>query len=117
MNVFANFITGAFYYFTKYASKRFSGITDPSTGEALTEKNKKFEFRKILELPWVFWAVVAFSIMETSTAIVFTQNATELAQQRFNTDSITAGWYTSLLQYAGFFCSPCTWYFHRPIWK
>ena len=36
-----------------------------------------------------------------STAIVFQQNATELAQLRFGTDAVTAGWYTSVLQYAG----------------
>jgi hypothetical protein len=106
MNLFTNAITVFFYYFTKYASKRFSGITDPSTGEALTERNKKFEIRKVIELPWVFWAIVVWSAMETSTAYVFTLNATELAEQRFNTDSITAGWYTAVVQYAGFFLVP-----------
>ncbi|KFZ24761.1 hypothetical protein V502_00765 [Pseudogymnoascus sp. VKM F-4520 (FW-2644)] len=106
MNVFTNLITLTFFFFTKYANKRFTNITDPSTGEKLTEKNKKFEVKKVLELPWVFWAVLAFSLLETSTAMVFTQNATEFAEHRFNTDSITAGWYTSVLQYAGFFLVP-----------
>jgi hypothetical protein len=106
MNIFTNLITLAFFFFTKYANKRFTNIRDPSTGEELTEKNKKFEVKKVLELPWVFWAVLAFSLLETSTALVFTQNATELAEHRFNTDSITAGWYTSVLQYAGFFVVP-----------
>lgn len=106
MNLFTNLITLVFFFFTKYASKRFSNITDPSTGEALTEKNKKFEIKKVLELPWVFWAIISFSLLETSTAIVFTQNATELAEYRFKTDSITAGWYSSVLQYAGFFVVP-----------
>ena len=70
------------------------------------QKNKKFEVKKVLELPWVFWAVLAFSLLETSTAFVFTQNATEFAEHRFKTDSITAGWYSSVLQYAGFFLVP-----------
>lgn len=106
MNIFTNLITLGFYFFTKYANRRFSGITDPSTGEHLTEKNRKWEFRKVLELPWVFWCVMAFTMFETSTAIVFTANATELAEQRFDISSIKAGWYTSLLQYAGFFVVP-----------
>jgi hypothetical protein len=50
-----------------------------------------------------------FSLFETSTAIVFSQNATELPQLRFNTSAITAGWYTSVLQYAGKFFSPGNW--------
>jgi hypothetical protein len=32
---------------------------------------------------------------------VFLQNATELAEQRFGTDSIAAGWYSATAQYAG----------------
>jgi hypothetical protein len=101
MNLFTNVMTVGFYFFTRYANKKFKSMDDPSTGEKLTESNKNFELRKVLELPWVFWAVMAFSLMETSTAIVFTGNATELAEQKFDVDSITAGWYTALLQYAG----------------
>ncbi|QGI68539.1 hypothetical protein CEK27_012510 [Fusarium fujikuroi] len=85
-------------------------VTDRSggaaTGEKLTEKTRKFEYRKVLELPWTFWAVMVFSLFETSAAIVFLQNATELAEQRFGTDSIAAGWYSSVLQYSGFFVVP-----------
>ncbi|KAJ3549977.1 hypothetical protein NM208_g217 [Fusarium decemcellulare] len=106
MNIFTNVMTGVFYWFTKVANSRFHGIDDPATGEKLTEKTKKFEFRKVLELPWSFWSIMAFSLFETSTAIVFLQNATELAEQRFGTDSIAAGWYSSVLQYAGFFVVP-----------
>ena len=106
MNLFTNVMTGVFYWFTKVANSRFHGIDDPATGEKLTEKSKKFELRKILELPWSYWAVMAFSLFETSTAIVFLQNATELAEQRFGTSSITAGWYSATLQYAGFFVVP-----------
>jgi hypothetical protein len=105
MNLFTNAMTVGFYFFTKYANKKFAALPDPATGEILTEKNKKFEIRKVLELPWVFWAVMAFSLFETSTAIVFTQNATELAQQRLNTTAINAGWYTAVLQYGGLYHS------------
>ncbi|KAJ0269959.1 hypothetical protein Brms1b_012227 [Colletotrichum noveboracense] len=101
MNLFTNVVTVFFYWFTKVAHKKFQGVRDPATGEQLTEKSKKFQLRKVLELPWSFWAVMAFSLFETSTAIVFLQNATELAEQRFGTSSITAGWYSATLQYAG----------------
>ncbi|KAH6683553.1 major facilitator superfamily domain-containing protein [Plectosphaerella plurivora] len=106
MYIFTNFMTGVFYWFTKVANRRYHGVRDPATGEVLVEKKKNFEVRKVLELPWSFWAVMAFSLFETSTAIVFLQNATELAEQRFGTDSITAGWYSATLQYAGFFVVP-----------
>jgi hypothetical protein len=106
MNLFTNLITLAFFFFPKYASTHFSKIVDPSTGEVFTEKNKKFEFRKVLELPWASWAMISFSLMETSTAFVFTQNATEFVEHGFKTDSITAGWYTAVLQYARFFVVP-----------
>lgn len=101
MNIFTNVMTVVFYWFTKVANRRFYGINDPATGEKLSEKSKKFQLHKVLELPWMFWFVLLFSLFESSTAIVFTQNATELAEQRFGTDSITAGWYTATLQYAG----------------
>lgn len=107
MNVFTNVLTLVFYWFNGIAHKKFGSVTDPATGEKLTEKSKKFQPKKVLELPWVFWAIVAFSLFQTSTAVVFTQNATELAEKRFNTDSITAGWYSATLQYAGFFLVPC----------
>jgi len=106
MNLFTNAMTVLFYRFNIVAFNKFGSAADPSTGEKLTEKNKKFDPRKIVQLPWVYWCILAFSLFETSTAIVFSQNATELAQQRFGTDSVTAGWYSSLLQYAGFFLVP-----------
>ncbi|ORY68762.1 major facilitator superfamily transporter [Pseudomassariella vexata] len=107
MNIFTNVATVAFQYFNRVAERKFGSNTDPATGEKLTEKNKKFELAKIIELPWVFWGILAFSLFQTSTALVFSQNATELAEQRFDVDSITAGWYTALAQYAGFFIVPC----------
>ncbi|KAF4435268.1 ferric-chelate reductase [Fusarium acutatum] len=51
-------MTGIFYFFTKVANRRYHGINDPATGEKLTEKTRKFEYRKVLELPWTFWAVM-----------------------------------------------------------
>ena len=51
--------------------------------------------------------VMLFSLFETSTAIVFQQNAIELAEIRFGTDAVTAGCYTAVLQYADFFVAPC----------
>lgn len=106
MNLFTNFLTFAFWWFNKIAHDKFTGMADPATGERLTEKNKKFELRKVLELPWVFWSVMIFSMFQTSTAIVFSQNATELAEERFHVDSITAGWYSATVRYAGFFIVP-----------
>ncbi|OJJ56975.1 hypothetical protein ASPSYDRAFT_205931 [Aspergillus sydowii CBS 593.65] len=107
MNLFTNAATVTFWCFTRYCNKHYSGRRDAATKEVLTEKNKKFDFRKIFQLPWMFWAVLAFSLFQTSTALVFSQNATELAEKRFDVDSITAGWYSSLSQYAGFFLVPC----------
>ncbi|CAG8946891.1 unnamed protein product [Penicillium salamii] len=107
MNLFTNFASAAFWFFNKYCNRHYKGRRDAATKEQLTEKNKKFELQKMFELPWMFWAVMAFSIFQTSAASVFAQNATELAEQRFNVDSIKAGWYSSLSQYAGFFLVPC----------
>ncbi|OAG06184.1 MFS general substrate transporter [Paraphaeosphaeria sporulosa] len=106
MNLFTNVMTGVFYWFTKVANRKFHGVTDPATGEVLKEKSKKFELKKALNMPWTFWCIMAFSLFETSTALVFLQNATELAEQRFETDSILAGWYSATAQYAGFFFVP-----------
>ncbi|KAL4751560.1 hypothetical protein BDW72DRAFT_173243 [Aspergillus terricola var. indicus] len=107
MNLFTNAATAVFYFFTRYCNKHYTGRQDSATKEVLTEKNKKFEFQKIFQLPWMFWVIMAFSLFQTSTALVFSQNATELAEKRFDVDSITAGWYSSLSQYAGFFLVPC----------
>ncbi|KAG8163091.1 hypothetical protein KVR01_007569 [Diaporthe batatas] len=107
MNVLANVLTFVFYRFNATARKKFENVTDPATGEKLIEKSEKFQPKKVLELPWIFWAVVAFSFFETSADTVFTQNATELAEKKFHTDSITAGWYSASAQYAGFFLAPC----------
>lgn len=101
MNLFCNLMTLGFYIFTRYANKRFPSTADPATGEKLTEGNKKFELRKVLELPWTFWVVLAFSLFETSTAGIFTSNATEMAEQRLGISSVKAGWYTAAIQYGG----------------
>lgn len=101
MNLFTNAATCFFWLFNRYCEKHFRGREDKATQETLTEKNRKFELRKMFQLPWMFWAILAFSMFQTSTASVFSSNATELAQKRFNVDAITAGWYSSLAQYAG----------------
>lgn len=106
MNLFTNVATLIYYYFSKWAEKRYGNLTDPATGEKLTERNEKFEIKKMLELPWTFWLVILFSLFETSTAIVYSANATELAQERFNISAVTAGWYSALSQYLGFFLVP-----------
>lgn len=106
MNLFTNVCTVVFYFFNKWSEKHYGNLQDPATGEKLTEKNKKFEVKKMLELPWPFWLVVLFSLFQTSTASVFSSNATELAEQRFNIDTVTAGWYSALSQYMGFFLVP-----------
>jgi len=106
MNLFTNAITVVFWFFTQYCQKRYAGMRDPATGEVLTEKGKKFEIRKTLALPWTFWCVVAFSLFQTSTAVVYSQNATEMAEQRFDIDAVKAGWYSAMSQYFGFFLVP-----------
>lgn len=103
MNVFTNVITLVFWFFTKYCERHYAGTKDPATGERLTEKNKRFEIKKMLQLPWPFWGVICFTAFQTSTAIVFSQNATELAEKRFDISSVTAGWYSAMSQYLGFF--------------
>ncbi|CAA9964646.1 mfs transporter [Pyrenophora teres f. maculata] len=106
MNLFTNVVTLIFWFFTRWCQKTYGGMQDPATGEKLTEKNKKFEFGKMLRLPWTFWAIVVFSLFQTSTAVVYSQNATEMAEQRFDIDAITAGWYSAMSQYFGFFLVP-----------
>ncbi|KAF2621754.1 MFS general substrate transporter [Macroventuria anomochaeta] len=106
MNLFTNVVTLVFWFFIKWCNKTYSGMVDPATGEKLTENNKKFEFGKLLRLPWTFWGVVCFSLFETSTANIYNQNATELAEQRFKIDAVTAGWYSAMSQYLGFFLVP-----------
>ncbi|KAJ3876421.1 major facilitator superfamily domain-containing protein [Lentinula edodes] len=107
MNVFTNVVTLIFWFFTRWCEKRYSAKHDPATGEKLTEKNDHFEIRKMLQLPWPFWCIIAFTAFQTSCAIVFTNNATEMAEQRFNVSAVTAGWYSAMAQYMGFFLVPC----------
>lgn len=106
MNIFTNVITLAFWFFTRWCNKTYSGMVDPATGEKLTENNKKFEFGKMLRLPWTFWGVVCFSLFQTTAASIYSQNATELAEQRFKINAVKAGWYSAMSQYLGFFLVP-----------
>jgi hypothetical protein len=99
--LFTNICTLVFFVFTKKARNKFAPASDSATGEELTEKTKRFDFHKVLELPWTFWTIMLFSMVETSCAIVYSQNATELAEHRFKVDAVEAGWYASLSQYGG----------------
>ncbi|KAK4493943.1 hypothetical protein PRZ48_015129 [Zasmidium cellare] len=107
MNLFTNAATILFWFFRKFCDRKYSDMSDPATGEQLREKTRKFEFKKILQLPWPFWGFILFTAFETATAIVFSQNATELAEQRFDVSSVKAGWYTATSNYIGFFLVPC----------
>ncbi|KAI0746262.1 MFS transporter [Daedaleopsis nitida] len=106
MNLFTNAATLVFWFFTRWCETRYAGTKDPATGERLTERNSRFELGKMLRLPWPFWGIILFSLFQTSTAGVFAQNATELAEQRFAINAVTAGWYAALSQYTGFFLVP-----------
>lgn len=106
MNLFTNLMTLIYWFFARWCTKIYAGTADPATGEKLTESNKKFEIGKTLRLPWPFWGIVAFSLFQTSTAVVYSQNATEMAELRFNIDAVTAGWYSAMSQYLGFFLVP-----------
>lgn len=101
MNLFTNAATVLFWYFSRYCNKHYIGRKDAATNETLTEKNKNFEFKKLFQLPWTYWVIMSFSLFQSSAAIVFSQNSTELAEKRFNVDSIKAGWYSALSQYSG----------------
>ncbi|KAL2823744.1 major facilitator superfamily domain-containing protein, partial [Aspergillus pseudoustus] len=96
MNLFTNFATVVFWFFTRYCNRHYQARRDNATKEELTDRNKKFEWQKMLQLPWTMWCILAFSLFQTSAALVFSQNATELAEQRFAVDSVKAGWYSAL---------------------
>ncbi|KAI1453771.1 major facilitator superfamily transporter [Annulohypoxylon moriforme] len=106
INFFTNIVSAIFFWFNKKTSHKFGHSIDPATGEKLVKKAKKLEVHKVLELPWVFWVIMAYSLFTTSTAVIFKGNATELAEKRFKISAVTAGWYSALLQYAGFFLVP-----------
>ncbi|KAF9888778.1 hypothetical protein FE257_008354 [Aspergillus nanangensis] len=101
INLFGNASTAVFWAFSRYCNKAYRGRKDLATHENLTEKNRRFEVQKVFLLPWMFWLVLLFSLFQTSVVSIFNQNSTELAEKRFNVDSITAGWYSALAQYAG----------------
>lgn len=106
MNLFTNLATVVFWLLRKYTEKHYGELTDPATGEQLREHAKRWDLKKFVQIPWPFWCVMLFTASQTSTAIVFSSNATELAEQRFNVSSTKAGWYTAISQYMGFFLVP-----------
>ncbi|KAK7949321.1 uncharacterized protein PG986_010207 [Apiospora aurea] len=106
INLFTNVVCAAYLWFVRRSAGRYGNVVDPATGERLKQKAKKLEVGKIFRLPWSFWSIMAYSLFTTSAAVVFKQNATEMAEQRFKVSAVTAGWYSALLQYAGFFIVP-----------
>ncbi|KAK8174022.1 MFS transporter [Phyllosticta citrichinensis] len=106
VNLFTVCTSAAFLFFKKRYSHFFFNNKDPATGEQLKDSNKRFNAQKMLQLPWTFWAIMLFSLFYTTTAMVFNQNATDLAEQRFHVSAITAGWYSSMSQFLGFFLTP-----------
>ncbi|KAK7525112.1 major facilitator superfamily domain-containing protein [Phyllosticta citriasiana] len=95
-----------FVFFKKRYSHFFFNNKDSATGEQLKDINRRVEVQKMLQLPWTFWAIMLFSLFYTSVAMVFNQNATELAEQRFHVSAITAGWYSSMSHCLEFFLTP-----------
>ncbi|KAK8085996.1 hypothetical protein PG994_000970 [Apiospora phragmitis] len=106
INIFTNIVCALYLRFVRTSAGKFGNVVDPATGEKLKQKAKKLEVGKIFRLPWAFWSIMAYSLFTTSTAVVFKQNATEMAEQRFQVSAVTAGWYSALMQYAGFFIVP-----------
>ncbi|KAK6825567.1 Major facilitator superfamily domain-containing protein 1 [Apiospora arundinis] len=106
INIFTNIVCFFYLWFVRRSAGKFGNVVDPATGEKLKQKSKKLELGKIFRLPWSFWSIMIYSLFTTSTAVVFKQNATEMAEQRFKVSAVTAGWYSALLQYAGFFIVP-----------
>ncbi|KAL4950981.1 hypothetical protein BDW69DRAFT_186829 [Aspergillus filifer] len=101
---FTNFATGIFYFFTRYCNRRYSSRQDKATKEVLTEKSKRFGLDKFFQIPWMFWTILLSSLFQTSTALVFSQNSTELAEKRFNAyERVVAG---GTLDGVGFFLVP-----------
>jgi hypothetical protein len=49
----------------------------------------------------MFWSIMAFALFEAATSVTFSQNATELAEMRFQVDPIAAGWYAAVSQNGG----------------
>ncbi|KAJ1564294.1 hypothetical protein HK405_015277, partial [Cladochytrium tenue] len=106
MNLFTNIVSLVYFRFSGWSEKHFGDAVDPATGERLVERARDFRLRRVFELPWPYWCLILFSLFQTSCATVFSSNATELAQQRFNISAVTAGWYSATAQYLGFFLVP-----------
>jgi hypothetical protein len=106
VNLFTNAACAAFYWFTHKSRGKYGCVRDPATGIRLRERANKYDLKKIFELPWTFWLVLAFSPFTTSTSVIFNANATEFAQHRFNVPAVKAGWYVAVMKYGGFAIIP-----------
>lgn len=99
MNLFGNACTIAFWLLIRHAQQHYEDPKDPATQEIF--RKNKFDFRKLRSLPWMFWSIMAFALFEAATSVTFSQNATELAEMRFQVDPIAAGWYAAVSQNGG----------------
>ncbi|KAL4890312.1 major facilitator superfamily domain-containing protein [Aspergillus ambiguus] len=104
VNIFGNIATIIFWLLNRYRLRHYQDPEDSATGENL--QKARFKFQKIFQLPWMFWSVMGISLWISSLATVFSQNATELAEKRFNVDTVTAGWYSAASQYGGLVIMP-----------
>lgn len=99
VNLFGNACTIAFWLLNRHAERNYEDPKDLATQENL--RKNKFELRKLRSLPWMFWSIMAFALFEAATSVTFSQNATELAEMRFQVDPIAAGWYAAVSQNGG----------------
>ncbi|KAF9886111.1 hypothetical protein FE257_012046 [Aspergillus nanangensis] len=104
VNLLGNTATLLFWFLNRYCEQHYDDPQDAATGENL--KKSKFKFQRMFQISWMVWLIVAFALFEESTVAVFSQNSTELAEMRFHTDRITAGWYSAVAQYGGLFLAP-----------
>ncbi|KAF9886548.1 hypothetical protein FE257_011320 [Aspergillus nanangensis] len=104
VNLFGNISTIAFWIINRYCEQHYEDPKDMATQENL--RKAKFEFRKLKDLPWMYWSIMGFALFEASTSVTFSQNATELAEMRFHVDPVAAGWYAAVSQNGGLFFVP-----------
>ncbi|KAL4889905.1 major facilitator superfamily domain-containing protein [Aspergillus ambiguus] len=106
INLTGNAATILFWLLDRYCDRHYDPPKDEATGDNLRRSNKKFKLTKILQLPWMYWVIMAYAVFESTTTSVFSQNSTELTEKLFHLDPISAGWYSAVAQYGGFFLAP-----------
>ncbi|KAL4896424.1 putative MFS transporter [Aspergillus ambiguus] len=106
ISIFGNAVTLLFWLLDRYCARRYDAPMDDANGDNLRMSKEKFNFQKIFQFPWMLWAIFGFSTFESAASEVFSQNATELAQKRFNVDPVPAGWYSAVSEYGGLVLCP-----------